>query len=183
MAILSEVVEQRVGSGRADVAPALHDIGHTARGLVDSMSDLVWSIDPRRDEGENLIVRIRQFASDMFEPRGIDHAVEADEETARVRLSPECRRHLLLIFKEAIVNTARHARCRTARLRFRFDRETLCAEIEDDGCGFGEADGDRSRGGHGLASMRARAAQLGGRLEIDSRTGEGTRIFLTVPCR
>jgi signal transduction histidine kinase len=52
--------------------------------------------------------------------------------------------------------------------------------VEDDGVGFDLA-AARAAGGRGLANMTARAERLGGRLEIDSRPGVGTRIELEVP--
>jgi signal transduction histidine kinase len=63
----------------------------------------------------------------------------------------------------------------------------LMAEIRDDGRGFDSlVSGDgvrRARGGHGLENVCARAAQLGGRLQIDSAPGQGTRLTLTVPLK
>ena len=53
--------------------------------------------------------------------------------------------------------------------------------VEDDGKGFdpGRAvDGER---GMGLVSMRERAAQVGGALEIESRPGAGTTVYVRVP--
>jgi signal transduction histidine kinase len=58
------------------------------------------------------------------------------------------------------------------------DVEDLVAEVADDGRGFRPG---TIAGGVGLKSMRERALALGGRLEVESAVGEGTRVRLRVP--
>ncbi|HET8647374.1 MAG TPA: ATP-binding protein, partial [Vicinamibacteria bacterium] len=92
---------------------------------------------------------------------------------------PEHRRQLLLIFKEALHNVVRHSQCRTAAVRMHARGGRLQAEVRDDGRGF--TPGAGPGGGHGLGSMQARAAGLGGELRIESRPGAGTVVSLDVP--
>ncbi|HUQ33652.1 MAG TPA: two-component regulator propeller domain-containing protein, partial [Pyrinomonadaceae bacterium] len=70
MAILSEVVKHQTGGNGNESSGLLTEIADSARGLVDSMSDIVWSIDPRRDDLQSVVRRIRQFASDVLEAQG-----------------------------------------------------------------------------------------------------------------
>src|SRR5205823_12522505 len=62
VAILSEVVRQQSHDDPATSEP-LARIASTSRELVDSMSDIVWAIDPRRDTPGDLAHRMRRFAS------------------------------------------------------------------------------------------------------------------------
>jgi two-component sensor histidine kinase len=187
MAILSEVVKRQTGSNGEQSSAMLTEIADSARGLVDSMSDIVWSIDPRRDDLRNVVQRVRQFASDVLEARGIEWDFRVPEELNRVRLDPEQRRHLYLIFKEAINNIARHADARRVSLYIGFDSRNLLCEIKDDGRGFvPKASGEEAsngRGGHGLPNMQSRAREIGGRLEINSKAGTGTQLKLIAPLR
>jgi signal transduction histidine kinase/ligand-binding sensor domain-containing protein len=190
MAILSEVVKRQNGHDREQSERMLTEIAESARGLVDSMSDIVWSIDPRKDDLKNVVQRVRQFASDVLEAQGIawDFKVAPDiEREGGVKLDPEQRRHVYLILKEALNNIARHAGCTAVALSFRIEGNKLRAEIHDNGRGFDVAAASAarqgSRGGNGLVNMRARAEQLGGRLDVDSVPGEGTRLSLAVPMR
>ena len=161
------------------------EVAATARGLADALGDVVWSIDPRRDDLGNLIVHVRRFASRVLEAQGIGWKLQAPLEPERVKLAPDQRRHLLLIFKEAINNIARHANCKSAVISIVVIDHRLEAQIADDGRGFdpphGPALPDAHAGGNGLGNMRLRAAQLGGHLDIDSASGRGTRLKLTVP--
>jgi signal transduction histidine kinase len=189
MAILSEVVKRQVGGAAQEAVPMLTEMAESSRGLLDSMSDIVWSIDPRRDDLSDLALRIRQFASDVFEARQIAWDLHIPQEFDRVRLNAAQRRQVFLIFKEAVNNIARHAGCSTARLNVHIAHHRLSAEIHDNGCGF-DLSGIRQlpaiangNGGHGLESMQRRAAQIGGHLEIHSAPGKGTVLKLTIPLK
>ncbi|HEX7295762.1 MAG TPA: two-component regulator propeller domain-containing protein, partial [Pyrinomonadaceae bacterium] len=185
MAILSEVLKRDEAAVPNLVGERLTDIAETSRGLVDTMSDIVWSIDPRRDELRNVIQRVRQFAADVLEARGIRWKLESPPELDHLKLPPEQRRHLFLILKEAINNVARHSGSTNVSLTIKVSGDQLCAEIRDDGIGFSPVSSAvRGNGsGHGLANMRARAVELGGSLEIDSIQGVGSKIILIVPLR
>jgi ligand-binding sensor domain-containing protein/two-component sensor histidine kinase len=186
MAILSEVVKQQTGGQDTQASGLLTEIADSARGLVDSMSDIVWSIDPRRDDLQSVVRRIRQFASDVLEAKGIEWELRVPPEVESLKLDPEERQHLFLIFKEGINNVARHGQETTSvSLSIKVEGRQLIGEINDNGCGFTPKQPDearaKGRGGNGLPNMRARAEQLGGRLEIASSPGAGTRLTLKVP--
>lgn len=178
MAILSEVVQQQMHStASSDSARLLGDISATARELVDVMSDIVWSIDPRRDDLRNLITRIREFASDMLEAKGITWEFQTPVEIDSVRLSPEQRHDLYLIFKEGVTNIVRHSRCSSVSLSIKINGAFLVVQIRDDGRGFAA----RTTRGHGLTSIEVRSARIHGSCKILSAPGEGTSITIHVP--
>jgi signal transduction histidine kinase len=184
VAILSEVVKRQTGASAPQAEPLLTEIADSARVLVDSMRDIVWAIDPGHDDLASVIYRVRQFASDVLEPRKIKFDFPATE-LAKIKLDPEQRRHLYLIFKEAVNNIARHADCASVALCIRVVDDSLTAEISDDGRGFTvqHQTPTNGRGGHGLENMRQRVSQLGGRLSVESEPGRGTRLRLSVPLR
>ncbi len=110
----------------------LTDIADLARGLVDSMSDIVWPIDP----GEMIWDRSShaspaQFASDVLDPQGINWQFVASAEIEKIRLNPEQRRHLFLIFKESLNNIARHAGAKNVSMNLSISGNHLQAEITD----------------------------------------------------
>lgn len=187
VAILSEVVKRQSPTTSPDATRMLSEIGDTARSLVDAMSEIVWSVDPRREDVHDVLVRTREFAADLFQGTGIDWSFDAPDGLDQIRLAPERRRHLYLIMKEALANIARHARCASAACTVAMRDHRLNVEIHDDGRGFVSAlDGDvdrRHERGHGLRNMRARAAALGGTLTIESAPDRGTRLTLNIPLR
>ncbi len=185
MAILSEVAKRQIGDSAPEPARHLTEIADSARTLIDSMSDIVWSIDPRHDDLGSVIVRVRAFASEIFDANGVKWTCVAPPDLDRVSLRPDARRHLLLLLKEGVNNIARHAQATRARLRIEVDGSQLVADLSDDGRGFdvGEEPPPAARGGHGRSSMRWRAAELRGTMRTISAPGAGTHITLTVPLR
>ncbi len=185
MAILSEVVKHDPAPMRQESVERLTDIAETARGLVDTMSDIVWAIDPRRDDLHSVVLRVRQFAADVLEAKGIKWQFQATPELEHTKLTPEQRRHLFLILKEAVTNIARHADCSNVAMDITLSGDQLCADIRDNGKGFpsgsGGEPGNDQRRGHGLENMRTRAEQIGGKLHFNSTPGSGTQITLTMP--
>ena len=185
MAILSEVAKRQLEGADVGSASILTEIAESARGVVDSMSDIVWAIDPRRDDLSNVVFRVRQFASDLLGAKGISWSFQAPVEFDKVKLNPQQRRHIFLIFKEAISNSARHADCSSVWLSLAIVQNQILGEIRDDGQGLATSRHPalNARGGHGIENMRSRAAQLGGQLIIDSAPGSGTRIKVEVPVK
>lgn len=181
IAILSEVASRRAAASEA-ITAQIGDIGRSARELVDVASDIVWSTDPRRDDLKSLLVRLRGFASDVLENRGIAWSMAAPADPERIKLGPERRRQLFLILKEAIHNAARHAAAGRVEITIACDDGALAATVCDDGRGFDPgARGDGN--GNGLASMRARAVQAGGTLRVESAPAAGTQVIVRLPLR
>ncbi|HEX4441914.1 MAG TPA: two-component regulator propeller domain-containing protein, partial [Thermoanaerobaculia bacterium] len=159
---------------------ALHEIGDSARRLVDAMSDIVWSTDPRQDDAASLVARIRHFAANTLDGRRIAWTLDVPPQFEDRPLDAETRRQLLLIVKEALTNVARHSGCSRVSVRIAPASRDVAIEIADDGRGFAPSDGNGA-GGHGLANMRSRAESLGGSLRVESVPAAGTRVLLRVP--
>lgn len=103
-------------------------------------------------------------------------AVEPD----RAPIAPEAELALYRILQEAIDNVARHSQAARAELRVARREGRLEAVLEDDGRGF-EVEDAIQRESLGLFEMQERAAAVGGRLEIRSVPGRGTRVEASIP--
>jgi signal transduction histidine kinase len=177
IAILSEVARHQVNV-EAPVGEPLAVIAGASRDLVDSMSDIVWAINPNKDHLRDLIQRMRRFASDLFTARQIEFSFNAPGEEQALKIGADLRRQVFLIFKEAVNNIARHSECTEAQIELRIENRSLTIKVADNGPGFDPA---QISEGQGLASMRARAQSLGGQLQIISNNGKGAVVLLTVP--
>ena len=104
-------------------------------------------------------------------------AIDADAKAAQ----PEANVALFRIAQEAVLNARKHARAQTLAIELarEADGDELRLEIRDDGRGFDPRAPVRGR--FGLFTMRERAEACGGRLEIDSAPGRGTRLCAVVP--
>jgi signal transduction histidine kinase len=191
IALLSEVAKQRddaerdsraegqsVVQGTASEDGPLASIARIARESVASMSDIVWAINPARDSLLDLTRRMRQHADEIFTLRGIELHFNAPVAHDGLRLDVDVRRDLLLIFKEAVNNSARHSRCSRVEIDLRVEGSRLLLIVADNGVGF---DPSHESDGQGVLSMTRRAQRLKGVLEITSRSGLGTTVRLTLP--
>jgi signal transduction histidine kinase len=177
VSVLSEVIGRRVKSDPA-VAEPLATIGSVSRELVDSLNDIVWAINPRRDHLSDLAQRMRRFASDIFTARNIDFSFTAPRTNHDLKVGADMRRDVFLIFKESVNNIVRHSHCSRADITFDVNDGILKLIVSDNGHGL---NGKQNGEGNGLFSMRQRAANLGGSFEAISNRGSGTTVRLEVP--
>ncbi|MEQ1757232.1 MAG: two-component regulator propeller domain-containing protein [Vicinamibacterales bacterium] len=182
IAILSEVARRQAEAGLPTAMPALASIGDSARELIDDMSDAVWFIDPKVDNLQQIVVRVRSLAAELFDERHIAWTLEVPSTAANVALKSEHRRHLYLMLKESLTNIVRHAHAARVSVRIEIEAGLLRVDVIDDGVGFDAATVPEAGGAHGVANLRMRAKALGGRLEFGTgESGKGTRITFDVP--
>jgi signal transduction histidine kinase len=174
IAILTEVAQQQFGREEEDGGP-LSSAARISRESLDSMADIVWAINPKRDTLRELSRRMRGFAADIFTSRSIDFSFHAVDHDLALKLGPEIRRDLFLIFKEAVNNTVRHSGCSNAEITLEIVDDSLILTVRDDGRGF---DATVAGEGNGLVSMRRRAESMGGKLDISSIAGRGTCVTI-----
>jgi signal transduction histidine kinase/streptogramin lyase len=181
ISVLAEVAHSHYHGPHPERAAALlEQIGESSRRMLDSMGDIVWTINPGHDSLEDVIVRMRSFASNTLEARDIDFIFEVAPGVPDLKLSMSTRRDLFLIYKEALNNLVKYARCREAAIRLGYEQHRLLLTVQDDGVGF-DAAAPALGGGNGLGNMRSRAAGMGGELHIDTVPGQGTTLRLNVP--
>jgi two-component sensor histidine kinase len=177
IAVLSEVVRRQVEE-TASVSQPLSTIASTSRELVDSMSDIVWAINPNRDNFGDLAQRMRRFGSDIFTAKDIEFRFDLSEPERSIKLDTQVRRQVFLIFKECSHNIVRHSECSRVEVNLSIENHAITLTLRDDGKGFNL---EQASHGHGLTSMNRRAKALDASFEISSRAGEGTVVSLKVP--
>ena len=186
IAILSEVARQQLNPNQkraSAVQEPLEKMAATSREALDAMGDLVWAINPQRDQLSDLSQRMRRFASDTLTAKDI--ALQFHAPPQEVHLDAEVRRQVFLIFKEAINNIARHAEATAVEVEFTMPDHHLSLRIKDNGRGFVKAPPQPGQnGGNGLLSMQRRAADLGGTLSTaEAGTAICERIQRQKPAR
>jgi ligand-binding sensor domain-containing protein len=179
IAVLSEVARLRAAARDDMLAQPLSRIGEVACEVGDSMSDIVWSINPKHDRLADLVYRVRSFADETLNGSGIRFEMIADGSGA-ISLDARQRRDVFLVLKEGIHNALRHSGCSVVTVSIGIEHHRLSVRVTDNGTGFDvEAAGDG--GGTGLQSIRRRAGRLKAGLAITSENGRGSSIHLLVP--
>ncbi|MCA1688285.1 MAG: ATP-binding protein, partial [Actinobacteria bacterium] len=160
-------------------APALEEAAEALRRSVEGLRGAIFELRLRETLGrsfvsslETLVDLNRRMARKSYE---LDLVVENGFPRA---LSERAGRELLRIVQEALANVRRHAEARHVRVRLWRDGDLVSVEVADDGRGF---DAGNPRVGVGQQSMRYRALELGGELEVESEPGRGTRVRFEAP--
>jgi signal transduction histidine kinase len=115
-----------------------------------------------------------------------DVAVDFDHDDRLHDMKAATRHALYRIIREATGNAVRHGQCDSINVALGVEENTISLRVEDDGTGFDptafdyRSDEERESG-LGLINMKEQARALGGNLEIESSTGEGTTVTCVLP--
>ncbi|MDO1450804.1 two-component regulator propeller domain-containing protein [Rhodocytophaga aerolata] len=176
--ILSAMARQQMGKNTGQTEGHLEKISEYAQRMMETMDDIVWSVNPLNDAAQNLVARMRSFCAETLEPKGIPFTLEVEEGASSLRLPLALKHNCFMIFKEAVNNAGKYARCQSIRVCLNIQKKQLLLEIRDDGEGF---DKNQVSQGNGLLNMQARATAIHGNLQIVSAKGSGTTITLKAP--
>lgn len=167
----------------AERAPASEARGPIERavellnGTIADMRRYVMGLRPIRGAERPLSESLPTLAKQMGDQARLEVRVDIDPDAER-DLDPEQREAMFYVAADALTNVARHARATRANIRFLRDNGTAVLEVQDDGIGFDPA---LRAPGLGLRNMRERAFVAGGRFEVGSIPGRGTRVRLELP--
>src|SRR5262249_31525131 len=156
---------------------ALGMIAENARKIVDSMSDIVWMINPKNDSFDKIIFRMRSLSYDVLKAKKIECQFKFDETLNDVSLPMGIRRNIYLIFKEALNNIVKYSNATRTSIKVLHENKNMVLVISDNGIGF---DRSLSHNGNGLNNMEQRAEEIGAKINIESEQGTGTNIELNV---
>lgn len=165
---------KQLGNGEDQRMQALLSrIGETSSKSLRSMSDIVWAIDPKNDQGEALVKRMRRIANELLESKGVEVSFRVIGGVEELKLPMNARKELLLIYKEAVHNASKYAEAQSVVIDLSYAHSRLSLMVKDDGMGFDVA---LHPDGHGLGSMQRRATTLGTVLHLLSAPGSGTEV-------
>jgi signal transduction histidine kinase len=175
--LYAEAAAQQLLLGNSDLAAShLGEIRETAQESLREMRLLIFELRLPMLKEDGLEAALQARLETVEGRAGLATEFRAD---LKSRLAPEVEEGLYRIAQEALNNTLRHAQARSVSVYLHQNERTVLLEVADDGVGF-DPEKARKRGGFGLRGMEERATRLGGRLMIDSRRGEGTKIRVEV---
>ena len=172
---------------QASRSPTVRESVNQLKGLTDSlMRDihrLAWELRPAALDDFGLELALRRYADEWAALSGVPVDFHSRGVTAR-RLAPEVETTLYRITREALTNVVRHAKARRVSVLLERRADHVSLIVEDDGRGFDAAATLRApatQGKLGLLGMLERATLAGGSVEIESRPGVGTTVFVRIP--
>ncbi len=177
ISLFSEIVKGKLPKESPEYIEYINKINKAAKELSSSTRDFIWTLNPSQDSFHDVMIYLKDFGDELFDKTGIEFRVSGiSKELEPIKLPIEWRRHLILIFKEAMNNVIKHAECTNLTLKISIDHSMLEMKLMDDGIGCFNG---KVTGGQGLNNMKHRAESIHGKLDIISEKGEGTTIRFT----
>ena len=172
-ALYADAASLAIGSGQNGLAAQHMDaLRGLAREAMLEMRLLIFELHPPALEQEGLLGALKTRLATVETRAGLETEVSMEGE--ETRLSPQIEEVLYRFAQEALNNVIKHAQARTVSVRVRSQPPSVRLEVADDGVGFDTA--DACNRGMGLRSMKERLERIGGRIEVDSAPGKGTRL-------
>lgn len=172
--LMSDMVKQKLGHNHFI---ELERISENSERLIQSMNEIVWSLNHKNDNLPDMISYLREYAMNFMHQVGIDCNISVSEHVKYVRISSDARRHIFLAVKESLHNAIKHAAPSQVNISFSIT-DKLEINIADDGKGI-EDISFQSLKGNGLRNMKKRMDYLGGSIDISSNNG--TSILFSIP--
>jgi signal transduction histidine kinase len=172
----------------------LKQIHSTAHELTQAMGEVVWAVNPEHDTLDSLVNYLTNHAHGFLRLAGIRCRLQMPVSLPPQALTSETRHNLFLAFKEALNNVVKHADATEVQVSLVLEPHQFTLTVGDNGCGLGSVvagaaenpSGPNLRGsghGNGLANMKSRLSEIGGRCEWQSEPTGGTRVRFVVPLK
>jgi signal transduction histidine kinase/ligand-binding sensor domain-containing protein len=153
-----------------DAKQNVDEIAASTRKLVETMSEIIWALNPQNDKLDNLLAYLREQTQHYFEPLNIHYKVDFPDPVPDIKLSNEQKRNIFLVSKEALNNALKHSGATVIELsafqrngRFEFS-------VSDNGKGL-------NTGANGLRNMQQRMTDINGGIDWTSYNGSGTKVI------
>jgi signal transduction histidine kinase len=176
IALHSHVVRDLISQNKTEsVTRSLNLIENGAVEMVNNLNEVVWMVNPRNDNVDRMLERLKEYAFAITDAKGIHVNWKVDECMRAITLPMQIRRHIYLICKEAMNNAVKYAFCNQLSFTGKFAGQELLISICDDGIGF---DREKVKQGNGLRNMQERALEAGMTLQIDGMHSPGTLVAI-----
>jgi nitrate/nitrite-specific signal transduction histidine kinase len=180
--VKSAMTDELLANERFELAhESLLELKKVVKILYTDVREEIFNLRTTVPERISFFTRLKEYLSDYHTHYGLGVQLRVDTEEA-VDFSPEVTGQLLRIIQEALTNVRRHSDADKVSIHFAEKKGRVRMCIEDNGRGFQPEQMTQEGGQHyGIQIMRERAESVGGRLELDSQPGQGTRIVVWVP--
>lgn len=180
---LLSALANRAQTPAPEARELIQEVRGCAREMVIALDEIVWAVNPKNDSLAELVTYLGHFAEEFFRASAIRFRLDLPAQVPAVALSADSRHALFLAFKEAVNNVARHSGATEAQVHVAIAAQEITISIADNGQGFAIASGAETTAGNGLANMKRRLEQVGGRTQVHSQPGAGTTVRFHAPLR
>ena len=162
----------------------LENLKQAVNATFQDIRRFIFGLRPMILDDLGLVPALRRYTQDFQEKSGlsIDFNLMGEER----RLAPPVEVTIFRAVQELLKNVDRHAHATHVNVTLNLEGEQLLVTVEDDGSGFEVEETlavAKERKALGLATIQERIELLGGKMELDSRMGQGTKVRLEAAAR
>jgi signal transduction histidine kinase len=179
VALSLEDVPEMTGNEPDEAAARVDAAIESINLAIRDIRNFIYGLRPEAVDGTQVLAGLAALAEEVRHGGLVDVRTELDAD-ADPGLDEASGAEILNLVREALSNAVRHGRAAQILLSLTLLDGIPRLEIADDGVGF-DVSRDPGARHHGLANMRARAAAIGGRIDIRSTMGSGTRVIVELP--
>ncbi len=178
LAVELDIFGQKPPIASSDVSKHMTELSAQVRNLSSSVHRISHDLHPAKLEQLGLLAAVRALCRDFGEAQNIAIAFVPHDVPRSV--PDDIALCLYRVVQEALQNVLKHSGAAAAKVELSCSGGELCLVVSDQGCGF-DSSAKTDGGSLGLVSMHERVRLVRGRISVQSREGEGTRIMVHVP--
>jgi signal transduction histidine kinase len=175
ISLISEQLKIQKGSDAELKNENVSKIIKQSRLLSRNLKEIIWAVDPSNDKLSELLFYLRDYIYEFSSNTAIECKIDFQDDILDFEVASEVRRNLFLALKEILNNVAKHANAKVVIIKFDMKNNLGYLLVKDNGIGFSATNVKK---GVGLGSIKSRTEKLEGDFFIESKTGEGTSIYL-----
>jgi ligand-binding sensor domain-containing protein/two-component sensor histidine kinase len=173
-----QIVSRLLGSSTDAAKQHLAQAEELVRLGLEDARNAIWELRSQSAENEDLAAQLAKMADRVT--AGTEIRAEVRVNGAYRPLAERVEGELMRIAQEAVTNSVRHAGAKRVEIHLKFSDRHVELSVEDNGRGF-SGEPPTARDGHfGIAGMKERAQQIGGKLTVKSQQGHGTCVRVEV---
>mgnify|MGYP001627237525 CR=1 FL=1 len=168
-------LKSKLGAPAPEIVQRLQHLTETLNSGIALKRRIIEDLRPSSLANLGLVAALEILAREFSERSGMEVASSLEP----VELPEPAQLTVYRIVQESLTNVGKYAEARQVDISLRDYSNHVEVEVRDDGRGFDTARVKPST--HGLAGMRHRVEAAGGRLTVQSRPGQGTRVLASLP--
>ena len=169
-----------MNAGDEQSRASFQEINTLTRDLVSGLSETVWTLNPKNNDLESLIVFLCRLTSELCRHGELRCRIDAEPDIPELEITHDFRHHILLSVKEALNNALCHSGGSEIRLVITLHDHQLEVQVTDNGTGYHPA---KDTAGNGLESMKHRMQELRGSFKMIHPDSGGLTISLKAPIK
>lgn len=172
--LLSEMAKIKADSDVERSKDYIEQISDKSRTMIDSMDDILWTLNPLNDSMEKTILRMKEYAEAMQNTYPTDVIMEVDEKIKQLKLDMKVRHEIFFIFKKMLHDIAMHANNSESIINIDHAGKKLLMKIQNNEVKLSGIDAEQA-----MKEISQRAEQINAELDIQNDS-KGISLILAV---